>query len=350
MNNQTLCFLGPHVGINLGRVPSQGEILAKHFRQDSNSNHTIISASSSSNRLLRLVGINAILLKNRHRINVVLAEVYGGRSFVVEDSLSLLCKWLKLPLIMTLHGGDMPRFMARYPNWTHRVLRRADVLTAPSHYLIEAVAKFGFQARLIPNIINLANYPYRLRQSAQPRLFWMRSFHDIYHPEMAIHVLFELRKKYPEASLVMAGSDKGLQESTRQLANAFGIGHAVTFPGFLDMAGKVRYGAECDFYLNTNRIDNMPVGVVEACAMGMVVVSTNVGGIPYLLSHEDTGLLVPDGDVQAMVNAIIQLVENPALVTTLSRNALKVAQNSSWKYVRPQWEDLIIEVLGSARH
>lgn len=348
MNRNTLCIFGPHVGRHSGRVPSQGEILAEYFRKEGYD--SIISASNRANRFVRLFDINFTALKNRKKINVVLAEVYGGRSFVVEDSLSLLCKWLKLPLVMTLHGGDMPRFMARYPRWAHRVLSRADALTAPSYYLIEAVAKYGFQAHLIPNIINLANYPYRLRQSVTPRLFWMRSFHDIYHPEMAINVLVELRKKYPEASLVMAGSEKGLQEPMRQLANELGIGHSVTFPGFLDMASKVQYGTECDFYLNTNRIDNMPVGVVEACAMGMIVVSTNVGGIPYLLTHKETGLLVPNGDVQAMTNAITRLIEDPKLAMKLSHNALEVAQKSSWECVRPQWENLITEVLGSPNY
>ena len=88
---------------------------------------------------------------------------------------------------------------------------------------------------------------------------------------------------------------------------------AVRFVGFMDMPAKVREGNSAEIFLNTNRVDNMPVAVVEACAMGLPVVATAVGGVPDLLTHEETGLLVPDNDDQSMVAAIMQLLKNSEL-------------------------------------
>ena len=98
--------------------------------------------------------------------------------------------------------------MARFPRWTCRVLSRADVLVAPSAYLVRALAPYQFHVQLIPNVINLSKYPYRLRQVIQPRLLWMRSFHSIYNPLMAIRVLEKLKKEFPGACLVMGGTGK----------------------------------------------------------------------------------------------------------------------------------------------
>jgi glycosyltransferase involved in cell wall biosynthesis len=81
------------------------------------------------------------------------------------------------------------------------------------------------------------------------------------------------------------------------------------------------------------------------CAMGLPVVSTNVGGVPDLLTHEETGLLVPDGDVEAMTNAIVRLVREPELAARLSRNGPALAARCAWPAVRTQWEALFAEIL-----
>jgi glycosyltransferase involved in cell wall biosynthesis len=246
---------------------------------------------------------------------------------------------------MVLHGGALPDFMVRYPAWTRRVLARADALVSPSRYLQRAVAAHGFQCELIPNVIDTSQYDYRHRQSAQPRLFWMRAFHPLWNPLMALRVLHRVREQEPRATLVMAGTDKGMLEEVRQAAAAMNLADAVTFPGFLNAADKRNYGNSADIFITTNRIDNMPVAVVEACAMGLPVVSTDVGGIPDLLEHGRTGLLTPDDDDQAMAAAVLRITRDPDLCGRLSRNGRDLAIESTWPAVRPRWESLFDRVL-----
>lgn len=296
------------------------------------------------NRYLRLGDIVSTLVREHSNIDVVVLEIYGGPSFVVEDIASMLAKQFRLPVIMWLHGGALPEFMARFPHWTRRVLRRADALVSPTDYLAKAVVTYGFQAKTIPNTINLSEYPYRHRTNIKPRLFWMRSFHEVWNPLMAVRVLARLRSLEPEASLVMAGADKGLEQSTRQLAMRLGLNGSVRFPGFLDGPGKAWEGNAADIYINTNRVDNMPVAVVEACAMGLPVVTTAVGGIKDLLSDGETGLLVPENDDEAMVQAIKRLIDEPTLAQELSANGRRLARRSSWDEVRPQWEGVFLQL------
>jgi glycosyltransferase involved in cell wall biosynthesis len=119
----------------------------------------------------------------------------------------------------------------------------------------------------------------------------------------------------------------------------------VRFPGYLNMATKVREGNAAAIFLNTNHVDNMPVSVIEACAMGLPVVATNVGGIPDLLTDGETGLLVPDDDDQAMSGTVLRLLRDPELAGRLSANGRKLAERSSWKRVRLQWEQLFANVM-----
>ncbi|MGD9629033.1 MAG: glycosyltransferase family 4 protein [Pyrinomonadaceae bacterium] len=274
----------------------------------------------------------------------MIIEAYSGPAFILADAATFLAKIFNIPSILVLHGGNLPEFTERYPGWVRRVLGRARILVAPSNFLAEKLSVFGIRSRIIPNVIDLSKYEYRTRVEVSPKLLWMRAFHEIYNPRMAIEVFDSLRKKYPDASLVMAGVDKGLEAEIKKMAADLGLSEAIRFPGFLDHQAKIREFSHADIFLNTNHIDNMPVAVLEACAMGLPVVVTSVGGIPYLLQNGRTGLLVPDDDVEAMVGAIASLLENSDLARDLSVNGRELADRSSWENVRPQWEELFDEI------
>ena len=330
------------VGRNPGRVTTQGQILSDLFKE---AGHGVISVSALPNRYLRLADIVMTLIQRQASYEVMVLDVFGGPSFVVEDIASQLGRRFGRRIVMYLRGGAMPEFMARHPKWTRRVLGRAHALITPSEFLARAIIPYGYRARVIPNVINLSAYQYRHRQVVSPRMFWMRAFESIYNPLMAIRVLARLRSDMPHASLVMAGQNKGLEAETQRLAQGLGLNGAVRFSGFLDIQGKVREGNAADIFINTNRVDNMPVGVVEACAMGLPVVATAVGGVPDLLTDGKTGLLVPDSDDAAMARAITRLLSEPGLAAHLSANGRRLAECSSWESVLPQWEQVFREVM-----
>jgi glycosyltransferase involved in cell wall biosynthesis len=102
-----------------------------------------------------------------------------------------------------------------------------------------------------------------------------------------------------------------------------------------------------DVFLNTTRVDNTPVSVLEAMACGLCVVSTNVGGIPYLLQHGHDALLVPSDNAEAMAGAVRRILTEPGLAAQLSANARGTASGCDWSAVLPQWEALIDELASS---
>lgn len=339
-----LCFVGPMLGSNPGWVTTQGEILAGLLAKDG---YPVRVTSDKPARLPRLLDTLGSLIGWRDEIDVIVHQVFSGPAFAVTDAASLLGRALRRPQIFVLRGGALPEFAEERRGWVERVMSRADVIVAPSGYLARVFAGYpGLTSRIrvIPNILAIEKYAYRHRAALRPRLLWMRTFHDVYHPEMAVEVLAEVRETHPMATLTMAGQEKGLHATVQELVRRSGLDDAVRFPGFLGAEEKAREFADHDIYLNTNRVDNMPVSVLEAGAFGLPVVATAVGGIPDLLTDGETGLLVPDGDVPAMADAVRRLLDDPAPAARLSAGGRALAESCGWGVVQAQWKTLFREV------
>lgn len=331
------------IGRNGGVVTTQGEILADHLAA---SRYNVVATSTSMGRYRRLADIVSTIVRQRRRFDTLLVQTFGGPSFVVEDIASALGRLFGHRVVFHLHGGAMPDFMRRFPRWSRRVLRRGAALVVPSRFLCDALLEHGLASHVIPNVVEFAAYPFRLRTTLRPRLFWMRSFHPLYNPLLAVRVLARVRAVRPDATLVMAGQDKGFESTTREEAARLGVLDAVRFVGFLDHAGKTREGDAADIFINTNDIDNAPVAVLEAVAMGLPVVATDVGGLRHLLRDGETGLLVPAGDADAMATAVLRLLTDSALATRLATAARRTAEASAWSCVGPMWDDLLERVGG----
>jgi glycosyltransferase involved in cell wall biosynthesis len=104
---------------------------------------------------------------------------------------------------------------------------------------------------------------------------------------------------------------------------------------------------QADIFLNTTNFDNTPVSVLEAMACGLCVVSTNVGGIPYLLDHEQDSLLVPAGDAEACAGAVSRLLSDAGLAARISEGARRKAAASDWERVVPEWQRVLSNVLAA---
>jgi len=342
--NPRLLFVGPMLGTNPNWVPNPMEILAPYLQQRG---YTCLFTSRIVNRYVRLLDILRTLVTERDKYDVVCLQVYSGPSLVVEDAAGFIARSLRKPLIMVLHGGAMPDYMKRFPKATKRILSRADMIITPSQYLADAVAAFGFRATVIPNLIALSEYPFKHRCSVRPSLLWMRTFYDYYNPNMAVRVLHELLNDFPDATLTLAGQEKGMEDEVKNLVARLGLNGRVQFPGFLSLPMKREVFPRHDIFLNTTFIDNMPVCLVEAGAFGLPIVSTNVGGVPYMVKHEESALLVEPDDVKGMADAVRRLVREPALAERLSMNGRIMAERSDPNTVVPMWEEVLNRV---ARH
>jgi len=210
------------------------------------------------------------------------------------------------------------------------------------------MAEYVDKLLIIPNAIDLQRYSCRTRPPIAPRFVWLRAFNAIYNPTLSIKSILSLTEDFPDLLLYMLGPDRqdgSLQEVKALLAESGARDH-VQLIGAVPREEVPVWLDRADILLNTPNIDNTPVSVIEAMAAGLCIVSTNVGGIPYLLPDEQTALLVPPDDPQAMTDAITRLLTDPDLALRLSQNARRKAEELDWSVVMPEWER-VLEQAGS---
>ena len=111
----------------------------------------------------------------------------------------------------------------------------------------------------------------------------------------------------------------------------------VTFAGRVPPSEIHRYYADADIYVQAPSIDNMPLSVLEAFASGLPVVSTNVGGVPAMLTHGVHGLLAPANDDQAVAAHVLTLLESPEYARQLAAAAARTCDSYEWPVAREGW-------------
>lgn len=281
----------------------------------------------------------ALGARGAYRLAVV--DVYSGRAFLWAEAAAQTAKWRGRPVVLALHGGQLPAFARAHGGRVGRLLRLADAAVAPSGFLRDALGRWRADIQVIPNAIEVQRYPFRLRARVQPQLVWLRSFHENYNPVMAVEVLARVQVERPEALLVMYGADKdGSLERVREAARRLGVEQAVVLRRAIPKEQVGRALAEADVFLNTTNVDNMPVSVVEAMACGLCLVSTDAGGVPYLVEDGVDGLLVKPGDAQGMAQAVLRLLSEEGLSARLSAMARRKAESFDWNSVLDRWLEL----------
>ncbi|TXE05859.1 glycosyltransferase family 4 protein [Gelidibacter salicanalis] len=334
---KNLLYVGNHLQSsqrNASYSTVLGPLLAK-------SGYKIRYTSRIDNKALRLMDMLWTTLRTKNTTDLVLIDTYSTQNFYYAVMVSQLCRLLKLPYIPILHGGDLPHRLKNSPKLSNLLFENAFVNVSPSLYLKAHFNQYGFQNVVhIPNTIALANYPFDKKTFDAPRLLWVRSFSEIYNPELAIQVLNELKNRGYPATLCMVGPDTdGSLAKVKKLADTLNV--EVIFTGKLLKSDWISISKEYNVFINTTNYDNTPVSVIEAMALGLPVVSTNVGGMPYLIKDGVEGLLVSPNDKIAMANAICTVLDAPSRTATMTINARHKVEQFDWEKVRGLWEEVL---------
>lgn len=282
-----------------------------------------------------------LVFSNRKAADFVLIDTYSTQNFWYAVAVGKFCRLLKLKYIPILHGGELPARLQRSSEASKKLFGNAFLNVAPSLYMKTLFQQAGIvNVKYIPNSIHLENYRYTERMSVQPKLFWLRAFAKIYDPMLAIKVLEELLPDYPAAELCMLGpkKDESYNECLKYVRRK---NLPVKLKGRLSKSEWINISEDYDIFLNTTGIDNTPVSVIEAMALGLPVVSTNVGGLPYLISADIDGILVPPKDPSRMAAAVKNILKDPDRRLQRTRAARKKVETFDWRLVKRQWISLL---------
>lgn len=331
---KSLIYIGNKSGVSKGANVSSIDTLTPLFMA---SGFQVYSASHKKNMLMRLLDMLWTCYKYRKKADYVLIDTYSTLNFYYAYFVSQFCRILKLKYIPILHGGNLSERLNSSPKLSKSIFNNAFLNVAPSLFIKSSFEALGYNKIInIPNSIELKNYPFKIRSFERINLLWVRSFSKIYNPLLAIKVLKALTDENIKAKLCMVGPDAdGSLKIVQDKANALSLD--VEFTGKLSKTDWVKISEDYNIFINTTNFDNMPVSVVEAMALGLPVVSTNVGGIPFLIKDNVNGKLVNPNSVNEFVDSIKQFVANPEHTYQITHEARLFAETLDWKVVEKLW-------------
>jgi glycosyltransferase involved in cell wall biosynthesis len=276
-----------------------------------------------------------LLVRELLRADVVHVFSASYTSFLLAPLPAIMvARALGLPVVVHYHSGEAPDHLAR-SSVARAALAKTSGNVVPSSFLADVFSSFGLQADVIPNLVDLTRFRFRERDPLRPRILSTRNFEPLYNVSCTLRAFGRIQARRPDATLTLVGA--GSDDSRlRTLADSLRL-QGVTFAGRVNPEAIADYYASHDIYVQSPNIDNMPVSILEAYASGLPVVSTEVGGIPAILTNERHGLLAPEDDDAMVARQVLRLLDEPGLARRLTRNAFDTCHAYSWSSIRGQW-------------
>ena len=216
-----------------------------------------------------------------------------------------------------------------------RTLRDADWVTGCS----QAILDKGRQ--LVPQIISRSSLIYNGLDSPtcspeplpfdEPRLLCLGRLSPEKGFDLAIEAFDSVLRRFPKARLVISGDGSSRLELERMVAQKK-LGQCVDFLGWVKPENVPALINRSTLVLMPSRQESLPLVALEAALMERPVLATCVGGIPEVVVHDQTGLLVSAEDSRALAEAVAYLLDRPAIAIRIGQNARRWAeQKFNWQ-------------------
>jgi glycosyltransferase involved in cell wall biosynthesis len=267
-------------------------------------------------------------------------------------------RMLGLPLVISLQGEltmDATQVFQKSKfaqSLMRRALTEADAITGCSAQTVRDAEEFygkpfGDRARVIMNGVTLTDFTQGATYS-HPRPYILGIGRLV--PQKGFDVLIRAYAQSGITSHDLLLVGEGSEEADlKRLVAELGLNGRVCMPGRADRAGAVSYFNGCSFFVLPSRMEPMGIVLFEAMAAGKAIIASNVGGVPENVRHEETGVLVPGDDVEALSLALRRLETDTALRARLAAAGNRYVQDYDWARIAEQYAEVYKTVLPGER-
>ena len=319
----------------VGGINAQVDLLQSYLQQE---RFQVDIFSTKGNPLRRLWQVLRLLCSaKQYDVLHIHACSYWGMLPAVAGVLA--GKLWRKRIIITYHGGEADTFLAKNVSWVRRWLKRANKVIVLSGFLKEVFERYAIPCIVIPNIVVLQPQQTRTNDVA-PRFISIRHLEPLYNIPCILRAYEQILKVYPNATLDILG-----QGTMRGQLEQYVADHQLTGVRFIGQVPNQQiydYLAQADIMLSAPKIDNMPVSLLEAMNAGLLVISSRVGGVPYMIEHGKTGLLFESDNADNLAQQMLWALEHPTDV----RQIIAQAQNDVQKYAWTNIQQQLIKVYG----
>lgn len=337
----TICVVTPYlptpsetfIRAHVERLPAP-TVLIYGWRPTVNGRPILSLRSRIVHKMWRLAGVGlarettAAYVKafRMHRAAAVLAE-YGTTGVLTVEA----CRRVGIPLIVHFHGFDASvRSVLEENSETYpAMLHEAAAVIAVSRPMRDRLSSLGAPAErlwYIPYGVDCRSFKGACPESAPPIFLAVGRFVEKKAPQLTIRAFAEAHRAHPEARLRMVG-DGPLLKECQELVRALRIEDAVVLLGTQphDIVRQEMRQARCfvqhSIEAASGDREGTPVGILEAGASGLPVISTRHEGILEVVIDGETGLLVEEKDIQGMSKHMIRLIQEAERAGQLGRAA-----------------------------
>ena len=310
----------------VGGISGQVEILQRYLREE----HTAEIFSTKGSFSWRL-GLFRRLRKVAKEYDVLHIHCCSGWGFLPAVVGVTVGRQLGKRVVLTYHGGGGERFFAQHTRLVRHYLLRTDANIVLSGFLGEVFDQYQLPYTIIPNILEFDESHYRERTEIKPHFICTRAHETLYNIPCILRAFKKALTELSEATLTLVG-DGSQHEALMAMSDEMGLKN-VTFTGQVDNSEIYHYLNEADILLSSPTIDNMPVSLLEAMNAGLLVISSNVGGVPYMVEDGETGYLFPSNDDNALASLMVKAIRQPSESKDIIDHAHEAVSAYRWENI-----------------
>ena len=300
--------------------------------------------------------VDVVRFEQLDLLHVHYAIPHASAAFMAKQILATF--GIHIPVVTTLHGTDITlvgRDLTYKPVVTFSI-NQSDGVTAVSEDLKKSTyAHFDIQKdiKVIPNFIDLKRFSLKakdhFKKAIAPQgeriLIHTSNFRKVKRTQDVIHIFKKILDKVP-AKLLMVG-DGPERVNCEKLCRDLEVCDHTRFLGKQDAIEEILSVA--DLFVMPSESESFGLAALEAMACKVPVISSNTGGLPELNVHGVTGFLDDVGDVDAMANHAIYILENDARLSQFKENALARAKEFDLSLILPMYESFYEEVIEKSK-
>lgn len=312
----------------VGGISVQVSMLRDKLRSEGNTCDILSTKGASVKRIKAAVA----LLSMGRKYDVFHIHACSDRGFLPAILGINVGRLLKKRIVLTFHGGGAEGFFKRKQNLVKRYLNRTSANIVLSGYIGRVFDRYGIPYTIVPNILESDDSSFRARTKIKPKFISIRSFTETYNIKCTLKAFQAVQEKYPEATLTLLGGGPLKSELEQyvidnHLKNVF-------FVGQVPNTEIYRYLDDADIMVSSSRFDNMPVSILEGFKAGLLVIASNVGGVPYMIEDGQNGLLFENKNDRQMAEKMIAAVEHPEATIRMIENAHHCLDAYKWESCR----------------
>ena len=280
-------------------------------------------------KLLKIIKGYVEYISNIKKYDVIHIHMASRRSTFRKGKYIRIAKRYGKRIILHIHGAEFKIF---YNNECNKNQKKyiIDTLNMTDKIIVLSEEWKDFFSKLVDKnkievIYNAILIPDNFEKNLDTkRILFLGRFGKRKGIYDLIKVLEKLCVKYSDLTLY-AGGD-GEIEKVRQIVNEKKLGNNIKILGWVNGEEKEKLLKESSFYILPSYNEGMPMSVIEGMAYKNVTVSTNVGGIPKVITNMQNGILINPGDTESLYRYLDELLQDKELRIKLSENARKTTE------------------------